>query len=107
MDLFHVSEDPNITRFDPREPTNFDAGVTGPAVWAVDEDRLRNYLLPRDCPRVTFFAGANSDASDARILIGPSACEAVVAIEAAWLERARRLRCMYISCRATGSNAST
>ena len=89
MHLFHVSEDPNITRFEPREPTNTDAGVTGPAVWAVHPDRLRNYLLPRECPRVTFYAADDSDPDDVRRLIGPTLAKAVVAIEAAWLERAR------------------
>ncbi|MBC8105094.1 MAG: hypothetical protein H7Z14_00765 [Anaerolineae bacterium] len=89
MNLFHVSENPNLTRFDPREPTNTDAGITAPAVWAVHEERLRNYLLPRECPRVTFYTAADSDPNDVRALIGATAANAVVAIEAAWLERAR------------------
>lgn len=55
--LFHVSEDPNIKIFEPRPPPNAEAGVVGDAVWAIDEIHLCNYLLPRDCPRVTF-AGA-------------------------------------------------
>jgi hypothetical protein len=25
-----------------------------PVVWALDDQRLRNYLVPRDCPRVTY-----------------------------------------------------
>jgi hypothetical protein len=55
----------------------------------VDETRLQNYLLPRDCPRVTFYAGERSREEDIRALLGPSGPRAVVAIEEAWLERVR------------------
>jgi hypothetical protein len=51
--LYHVSENFAISRFVPRPAK----GLAEPVVWAVNGVRLRNYLLPRDCPRVTFFAG--------------------------------------------------
>ena len=51
--LFHVSEDAEIGRFDPRASTLTDV----PVVWAIDDRRVRNYLLPRECPRVTYYAG--------------------------------------------------
>ena len=47
MVLFHVSEQKGIERFEPRA---IDESAE-PLVWAVDDDRLRNYLVPRDCPR--------------------------------------------------------
>lgn len=74
--IFHVSENPGIEVFHPRPPPNPEAGVTGHCVWAVDEEHLCNYLLPRDCPRVTF--------------AGPSG--RVVAVENAWLERIKACR---------------
>jgi len=46
--LFHVSETPGIEQFAPR----FSEAARGPAVWAIDAARLRNYLVPRRCPRV-------------------------------------------------------
>jgi hypothetical protein len=46
--LFHISEEPGIELFEPRVSEG-----RGPVVWAIDADRLRNYLLPRECPRVT------------------------------------------------------
>lgn len=84
--LFHVSEESRITRFQPR------TSVTAPApvVWAVDEARLQNYLLPRDCPRVTFFAGPTTSNADRERFLGSS--KAVVAIESGWLERVRSTR---------------
>ena len=83
--LFHVSEQAGIARFDPRPVPSPDAGVVGDCVWAVDEDHLPNYLLPRDCPRITFAAGPSTSLSDReRFLLG---ARRVVAFEAAWLER--------------------
>jgi hypothetical protein len=84
--LFHISEEPRILRFEPRP----NAEGTDPVVWAVDESRLRNYLLPRDCPRVTFYAGAKATDADRERFLGES--EAVVAIESGWLDRVRSAR---------------
>jgi hypothetical protein len=84
--LYHVSEKSDIARFDPRPA----AGLNAPVVWAVNKEKLRNYLLPRDCPRITFFAGSKTEAGDAERFLGSSS--AVVAFEASWLERVRRAR---------------
>jgi hypothetical protein len=78
--LYHVSEE-HIKRFTPRRS----ALVDTPVVWAIDEDHLRNYLLPRDCPRVTFYAGPLTTPTDRARFLGPAA--AVVAIETTWIER--------------------
>lgn len=90
--LFHVSEEPAIHRFEPRPP-----GYEGePVVWAIDAERLRNYLLPRECPRVTYYAGRETTAADVERFLGSSA--AVVAVESGWLERLRscRLYCYHL-----------
>ena len=84
--LFHVSEEPGIGRFEPRAAPETSGRVGEKLVWAVDEARLHSYLLPRDCPRVTFYARPDSDLYDVTCLLG--AAVFVVAIEAAWLERA-------------------
>lgn len=85
--LFHVSEEAGIAQFAPRPPPSTDAGVTGDCVWAVDEDHLVNYLLPRDCPRITYGRGPQTTEADAeRFLMG---ARWVVAFEAAWLERVK------------------
>jgi len=90
--LFHVSEEPGIERFEPRPSPYAD----GPVVWAIDAERLRNYLLPRDCPRVTYYAGPGTTAADVERFLGSS--PAVVAVESAWLERLRscRLYCYHL-----------
>ena len=84
--LFHVSEEPGIERFEPRAA----AGGGEPVVWAIDTERLRNYLVPRECPRVTYYAGSKTTTTDAERFLGSSA--AVVAIEQRWWERLRSCR---------------
>ena len=90
--LFHISHHPGIGKFEPRTPR--DGGT--PVVWAVDGARLRNYLLPRDCPRVTFYAGAETTPRDREKYLGSS--DAVVAVESGWYDRilAGRLYCYHL-----------
>src|SRR5215211_3636997 len=87
--LFHISDDPNITRFDPRPPPSAGSGQTGLMVWAVGERLLHNYLLPRNCPRVTFYAAPTSAPEDVARLLGASSATYVVAIESRWLPAVR------------------
>jgi len=91
--LFHVSETPGIERFEPR-PSSY---VPDPVVWAIDADRLCNYLVPRECPRVTFYAGPETTAADIERFLGSP--RAVVAIESGWLQRLQscRLHCYHFS----------
>ncbi|MEK7316668.1 MAG: DUF6886 family protein [Candidatus Eisenbacteria bacterium] len=83
MIVYHVSEESDIPVFEPRKM----AAGGDSLVWAVDEDHLRNYLVPRDCPRVTCYAGPRTTVADRDRFLGTS--PAVVAIEAGWLERVR------------------
>jgi hypothetical protein len=84
--LFHISEEANINKFEPRASEY----TSEPVVWAIDDAHLRNYLAPRDCPRVTYYAGPQTSDADKEILLGRSS--AVVAIEQHWLERLQQCR---------------
>ena len=90
--LFHVSEESGIERFEPR-PSQY---ADEPVVWAIDADRHCNYLLPRECPRVTYYAGPKTTAPDVERFLGSS--PAVIAVESAWLDRLRscRLYCYHL-----------
>src|SRR5262245_59191997 len=90
--LFDVSEESGIERFEPRPWPYTDE----PVVWAIDADRLRNYLLPRECPRLTYHAGRETTRADVDRFLGSS--PAVVAVESAWLKRLRscRLYCYHL-----------
>jgi len=79
MKLFHVSETPDIAVFEPRPAKDGDARV-----WAIETRTLANYLLPRDCPRVCLRQGSATDPAELALLEG---AEAIIAIEANWLDR--------------------
>ena len=90
--LFHISEEGGIERFEPR----WSEIAKQNAVWAIDAERLRNYLLPRECPRVTYYGGPQTADADVSRFLGES--KAVVAIESGWFERVRscRLYCYHL-----------
>ncbi|EHQ28797.1 DUF6886 family protein [Mucilaginibacter paludis] len=82
--LFHVSEEAGIQTFLPRPSPSHFKHLTGDVVFAIDHFHLHNYLLPRDCPRVTFYA---DDEQQTDPLLKFSTAQFVVAVESAWFER--------------------
>jgi hypothetical protein len=80
--LWHVSEDPTITRFDPHVSAT--ATSREPRVWAVDTRHLPLYWFPRECPRATFWATTETTPADAELLAG---APRVHAVEEGWLEQ--------------------
>jgi uncharacterized protein DUF6886 len=84
--LFHVSEESGIERFEPRASEQ----ARDPLVWAIDARRLCNYLVPRECPRVTYYAGRDTTTADVERFLGTR--PAVVAVESGWFERLRCCR---------------
>ncbi|HEX6293466.1 MAG TPA: hypothetical protein VFZ66_30070 [Herpetosiphonaceae bacterium] len=90
--LFHISDRPDIARFDPRPAPVPDAGQSGSMVWSIDREHLHNYLLPRDCPRVTFYALPESAPDDIARLMCYSSASHIVVIESRWLPAVLRER---------------
>jgi hypothetical protein len=80
--LWHVSEDPAIERFRPRE------GL----VWAIDTRHLPLYWFPRECPRATYWANSATSAHDVDRWLGGEPTRRVHVIEPPWLERLRTAR---------------
>ena len=84
--LFHFSEDPSITRFEPHVP------ATNPtheaAVWAIDARHAPVYWFPRDCPRGSVWANDEEERARLHALFHTTASR-VHATELAWLERMR------------------
>jgi hypothetical protein len=92
MRLFHFSEDPGITEFDPR-PVRIAADrppgrewLNAPLVWAIEERRQELYLFPRDCPRIILWAEPHTTPADARRWLGDSG-GSIAYIERGWLKR--------------------
>jgi len=92
--LYHISDKSGIKRFDPRPAPSDSAKQKGLMVWAIDYDHLHNYLFPRDCPRVTFFASESSDPKDVDRLMGGGSAKHVVAVETGWLPEIQK-QCLY------------
>lgn len=85
--LWHVSENPAIERFEPHVSAT--ASSDEPRVWAVDTRHLPLYWFPRQCPRGTFWATADTTPEDAALLVGASR---VHIVEEPWLPAMRRTR---------------
>ena len=85
--MFHVSENPSIAVFVPRPSPSVIPGLEGEVVFAITEDLLHNYLLPRDCPRVTFYCNGQTTEEDKERFFGGTTAGHVVAIETRWFER--------------------
>lgn len=85
--LFHISENPNIKIFKPRiSPSHFDA-IQAEVVFAISEKLMHNYLLPRECPRIAFYAAENSSKEDIEKLIGTITAPHVIVVESNWLRK--------------------
>jgi hypothetical protein len=94
MRLYHISDQAGIKRFEPRPAPHKSSKQEGLMVWGIDHEHLHNYLLPRDCPRVSFFAKEDSDPKDVERLMGGTSASHVVAIEARWLPEIGK-QCLY------------
>lgn len=87
MKLYHVSEEPAIEIFQPRPSPQVYGNITGDVVYAVTEEMLHNYLLPRDCPRVTYYAKHDSSQEDIERFIDSTKKKYIITVEGGWLER--------------------
>lgn len=84
--LFHISEEPEIKIFIPRESPQYYKQIKGKVVFAVSDKMLHNYLLPRDCPRVCFYAGENTDEADKLKFFGNSKAKYIINVDERWKE---------------------
>ena len=85
--LWHVSDNPAIARFEPRAVSTHDSPE--PLVWAIDDAHVPAYWFPRDCPRGTFWAKADSSDADVETFLGSRGAR-VHAIEHGWLADVQR-----------------
>jgi hypothetical protein len=83
--LWHVSEDPGLTRFTPHRART--ALTDQPLVWAVDTRHLPLYWFPRDCPRCTFWAGDHTADTDVERFLDGDRMARIHVVEDRWLER--------------------
>lgn len=82
-----MSEEPAIARFEPR--ANPAAHSTEPLVWAIDDVHVPAYWFPRDVPRGTWWANADTTQEDVERLLGGDRSRRVHAIQREWVEEFR------------------
>jgi hypothetical protein len=85
--LLHFSEDPSISVFTPRPAKQKD--LPDPVVWAVGPRGASNFLLPRECPRITFGVWDRTTPEDAARFLSTSTARRVLVAEWSWLDRIR------------------
>jgi hypothetical protein len=83
--LWHVSDRPGIGRFEPRAVEHHDSGEA--LVWAIDDDHVPAYWFPRDVPRGTWWANAQTTDADVERFLG--AAPRVHAIQREWVDEFR------------------
>jgi hypothetical protein len=86
--LFHISEEKDIHKFYPRPSPSVIQGVKGDVVFAITGKLLHHYLLPRDCPRIGYYATYKTTGKDRSTYLNNDV-DFVLAIEASWLERSQ------------------
>lgn len=85
--LFHISEQPGIKLFEPRPSPSAFNEITGDVIFAITEQLLHNYLLPRDCPRVTCYPSAKTTPEDKARFFEDTATDYIIAIESRWYKQ--------------------
>lgn len=90
MKLWHVSDRPDIARFEPRAvETHF---RQDPLVWAIDDEHVPAYWFPRELPRATFWAAADTSDDDVERYLRGDRSLRVHVIQEDWLEELRGAR---------------
>lgn len=84
--VYHYSEDGSIKRFSPHVPPTNPSHP--PAVWAIDERHSPLYWFPRNCPRISVWAGTPDQQ---KLLTDTFHTEShrICAAESHWLTRVR------------------
>ncbi|HWA06267.1 MAG TPA: hypothetical protein VG961_06945 [Ignavibacteria bacterium] len=92
MQLYHISENPGIEIFEPRPSPQYYDNIKGNTVFAVSGKMLHIYLLPRDCPRVCYYAKNDSLKADIDKYIGITEKKFIICTEENWLERIKNTK---------------
>jgi hypothetical protein len=90
MKLYHISEGEGIEIFEPRPSPQAYQNIKDNVVFAVTEEMLHNYLLPRDSPRVTYYSKPDSTNEDIEKFIGNNGHKYIINVEEGWLERIKQ-----------------
>jgi hypothetical protein len=89
-ELWHVSDNGSIARFEPRADPAHDSAEA--LVWAIDGQHVPAYWFPRECPRGTFWAVETTSDADVEHHLTGDRDRRVHAIQTDWLGAFRASR---------------
>jgi hypothetical protein len=82
--LWHFSEDPELSRFEPHvAPTSDDPR---PLVWAIDTRHAPMFWFPRECPRGCIWRTTTTSEGDRERFFGLGSALRIHVIESAWYD---------------------
>lgn len=85
--LYHVSEEAGIKIFKPRPSPFHYKEINSDVVFAISEKLLHNYLLPRNCPRVTYYSKPDTTPDDKNKFFGQNSASYIITIEETWFKK--------------------
>jgi hypothetical protein len=88
--VWHVSEDPSLSRFRPRGRAANPAAL--PQVWAVDTRHAPMFWFPRDCPRGCIWPVSATTPADREGFFRQTAANRIHVMECGWLRRMQDCR---------------
>jgi hypothetical protein len=88
--LFHISDKPKIKIFEPLPAPFYPGVIRRNVVFAITDALLHNYLLPRDCPRITYYAGRATTPEDRSRFFGYSTARYIITVESGRLNEIQR-----------------
>lgn len=88
--LFHVSDKSKIKIFEPLPAPFYPGVIKRDVVFAISDALLHNYLLPRNCPRVTYYAGRGTSPEDRNRFFGLSTARYIITVESGWWHEIQR-----------------
>ncbi len=63
----------------------YGAALSRDVVFSINGRLLHNYILPRNCPRVTFYRGPTTTKEDQAKFFGDSTADFIIAVESSWI----------------------
>jgi len=88
LNLFHISENKQIQIFEPRPVIEESHNLKDEkVVWAINKEKLINYIFPRECPRIIYYKDEKTSIKDLSELFSKPSIARVVIVESGWIEK--------------------
>ncbi|XMB85177.1 hypothetical protein RJG79_07050 [Mycoplasmatota bacterium WC44] len=94
MKLYHISDNEFIKEFETRKANQAWPNLNKEYVWAISSEMVHNYYFPRNCPRVCWMIGPNTNINDKDYISSLGDYRGVIFTEKSWEEEIHKTK-MY------------